>query len=158
METTALLLAILLFIAGLLGTILPLLPGAILIYGGMLLYGFMTQFATLDAYFFLLQGLVLVLVFSIDPLASAVGTKRFGGSKQAVWGAVIGTLLGVIFLGPLGIVLGPFLGAIVVELLRGTPINQTIRVGFGTLVGLLGGTVLKIGAEIMMMIYFFMRI
>ena len=158
MEVTALFLAIILFIAGLLGTILPVLPGAILIYCGMLLYGFITKFATLDANFFLLQALVLVLVFSVDFLASAAGTRRFNGSKQAAWGSIIGTIFGLIFFGPLGIVIGPFLGAVVAELLRGTQINQAIRVGFGTLIGILGGTVLKLGAEILMIVYFFMRI
>ena len=158
METTALVLAIILFIAGIIGTILPLLPGPILIYGGMLLYGIMTQFSTLDAYFFLLQGLVLVLIFLVDYIASAVGTTRYGGSKQAAWGAVVGTILGIFIFGPLGIVIGPFLGAVAVELLRGKDMNQTIRVGFGTLIGLLGGTIVKLGAEIIMIIYFFMRI
>ncbi|GAB6152762.1 DUF456 domain-containing protein [Desulfosporosinus burensis] len=158
METTALILTIILFVAGLLGTILPVLPGAILIYGGMLLYGFMTKFATLDANFYLLQALVLVLVFSVDFLASAAGTRRFNGSKQAAWGAIIGTILGLIFFGPLGIIIGPFLGAVVAELVRGIEINQAIRVGFGTLVGILGGTILKLSAEILMIVYFFMRI
>lgn len=158
METTALILSIIFFIAGLLGTILPILPGAILIYGGMLLYGFMTKFATLDTNFFLLQALVLVLVFSVDFVASAAGTRRFNGSKQAAWGAIIGTILGLIFFGPLGIVIGPFLGAVVAELVRGIQINQAIRVGFGTLVGILGGTVLKLCAEILMIVYFFIRI
>ena len=158
METTALILSIILFIAGLLGTILPVLPGAILIYGGMLVYGVMTKFATLDANFFLLQALVLVLIFSVDFLAAAAATRRFNGSKQAAWGAILGTILGLIFFGPLGIVIGPFLGAVVAELVRGIEINQAIRVGFGTLVGILGGTVLKLCAEILMIVYFFMRI
>lgn len=74
METTALILSIILFIFGLLGTILPILPGAILIYGGMLLYGVMTGFETLDANFFLLQASILVLIFFIDFIASSVGT------------------------------------------------------------------------------------
>lgn len=158
METTALILTIILFIAGMLGTILPVLPGPILVYGGMLLYGYMTKFETLDATFFLLQALVLVLIFFVDFLASAVGTRRYNGSKQAAWGAIIGTILGLVFLGPLGIVLGPFLGAVVVELLRGIKIQQAVLVGFGTLVGILGGTVLKLFAEIVMIVYFFMRI
>lgn len=158
MEITALVLSILLFIIGLLGTILPVLPGPILIYGGMLLYGFMTEFATLDANFFLLQGLVLAFIFSIDFIASAVGTRRFNGSKQAAWGAIISTILGLVFLGPLGIVIGPFLGAVVVELLRGIKIKQAVVVGFGTLIGILGGTVLKLCAVIVMIVYFFMRI
>lgn len=158
MATTALILSIILFIAGLLGTILPVLPGAVLIYAGMLLYGLMTKFVTLDATFFLLQGLVLVITFVIDFLASAVGTKRFNGSKQAAWGAIIGSILGLIFMGPLGIAIGPFLGAVAAELLRGIQIKQAIRVGFGTLLGMLGGTVLKLGAEVLMIVYFFIRI
>ncbi|HWQ71990.1 MAG TPA: DUF456 domain-containing protein [Desulfitobacteriaceae bacterium] len=158
MTTVALILTIILFIAGLLGTILPVLPGPILIYGGMLLYGLMTKFATLDAYFFILQTLVLIVIFLIDFVASAVSTRRFGGSKPAVWGAIIGTILGLFILGPLGIIIGPFLGATVTELLRGKGADQSIRVGFGSLVGILGGTVFKLGAEILMIIYFFMRI
>ncbi|TGE35547.1 DUF456 domain-containing protein [Desulfosporosinus fructosivorans] len=158
METTALILAIILFIAGLLGTILPILPGAILIYGGMLLYGFMTEFASLDVNFFLLQALVLALIFSVDFLASAVGTQRFNGSKQAATGAIIGTILGLLFLGPLGLLIGPFLGAVGAELLRGVKIKQAMLVGFGTLVGILGGTVLKLCAGVLMIVYFFMRI
>lgn len=82
----------------------------------------------------------------------------FNGSKQAAWGAVIGTILGLIFLGPLGIVIGPFVGAVGSELLRGIHLKQAILVGFGTLVGILGGTILKLCAEILMIVYFFMRI
>lgn len=158
METAALVLAIILFIAGLVGTVLPVLPGAILVYGGMLLYGFMTGFAVLDAAFFVLQALALAVIFLIDFLASAAGTKRFGGSRQAAWGAVLGTILGIILMGPLGIVIGPFLGATAAELLRGTELNQAFRAGFGTLVGILGGTILKLGAEMLMIVYFFMRV
>lgn len=158
MQTTALILALILFILGLLGTFLPVLPGAVLIYGGMLLYGFMTQFATLDVNFFLIQSLVLVLILAVDFLAAAVGTRKFNGSKQAVWGAVIGTVLGMILFGPLGIIIGPFLGAVIAELLRSPDLSQAIRVGFGTLIGFVGGTLLKLGIEIIMIIYFFIKI
>ncbi len=158
LENTALVLAIILFGVGLLGSILPILPGPIIIFAGMLLYGFMTDFATLDTYFFLLQALVVVLIFSIDYLASAAGTKRSGGSKQAAWGAAVGIIPGLLFFGPLGIVIGPFMGAVAVELLRGVEINQAFRIGFGTLIGVLGGTVLKVLIGIMMIVYFFMQI
>ncbi|HHV18841.1 MAG TPA: DUF456 domain-containing protein [Thermoanaerobacterales bacterium] len=158
MKTMALILSIILFITGLLGTILPVLPGAILIYGGMLLYGILTQFATLNANFFILQALVLVLIFFIDFLASTVGVQSFGGSKQAVWGAVIGIILGLIFFGPLGMIVGPFLGAAITELFRGKDLIQAIHVGFGTLIGVLGGTFLKSCIEILMITYFFMQI
>ncbi|UWG95347.1 DUF456 domain-containing protein [Dehalobacter sp. DCM] len=158
METFALVIAIILFIAGLVGTVLPVLPGVILIYAGMLIYGFMTHFTTLHAYFFILQALVVIVLFMVDYFASAIGTKRFGGSKQAAWGAVIGTILGIIVFGPLGIVIGPFAGAVVTELIRGTELNKTLRVGFGTLIGVLGGTAVKVTAEIIMIAYFFLKI
>ena len=158
MATGALIIAIVLFIAGLLGTVLPILPGAALIYGGMLIYGLMTDFATLDFTFFLIQGIVFAFIFLVDYWATAAGTRRFGGSKQAGWGAAIGMIVGIFF-GPFGIVAGPFLGAVLAELLlRKTQLSQAIRVGFGTLVGLLGGTIIKLGVEIIMIIYFFIKI
>ncbi|MGI6679020.1 MAG: DUF456 domain-containing protein [Dehalobacterium sp.] len=153
-----LVIAIIFFVAGFLGTLLPILPGAILIFLGMLIYGFMTGFAALDLTFFVLQGLVLIIIFLVDYIASAAGTKRYGGSKQAVWGSIIGTILGVIVLGPVGIIIGPFLGAVVVELFRGIKMVQAVRTGFGTIMGVLGGTLVKLGAEIIMIVYFFMRI
>lgn len=157
MATGALIIAIILFIVGLLGTVLPILPGAILIYGGMIIYGLMTGFATLDFTFFLIQGLVFAFIFVVDYWATAAGTRRFGGSKQAGWGAAIGMIVGL-FIGPLGILIGPFLGAVGAELLRKTELTQAVRVGFGTLVGLLGGTIIKLGVEILMIIYFFIKI
>nr|WP_276538619.1 DUF456 domain-containing protein [Dehalobacterium formicoaceticum] len=140
------------------GTVLPVLPGAILIFAGMLIYGFMTRFAALDVPFFILQGLIVIIIFLVDYIASAAGTKRYGGSKQAAWGSVIGTILGVIILGPIGIIIGPFVGAVVVELIRGIKMIPAVRAGFGTIMGILGGTLIKIGAEIIMIVYFFMRI
>lgn len=157
MEITALILAIILFIVGLIGTVLPFLPGGILIFGGMLVYGFLAGFAALDWYFFMIQAIALLILFLVDYLASAAGTKRFGGSKQAAWGAVIGTILGIFFV-PLGIIIGPFLGAFAAEIFRGADVNKALRVGFGTIVGFLGGTVIKIGIEILMIAYFFLRI
>jgi len=94
----------------------------------------MTNFTTLNAYFFILQAFVLVMIISVDYLASAVGTRRFGGSKQAAMGAVIGTIPGLIFLGSLGIVIGPYLGALVI--ISNNVIYQSLKnlVGGGALI------------------------
>ena len=158
MATGALIIAIVLFILGLAGTVLPVLPGAILIYAGMLLYGVMTGFATLDITFYIVQGLIFAFILVVDYLATVEGTRRFGGSKQAGWGAALGMIVGIIF-GPFGILLGPFLGAVAAEvLLRKTELSKAVVIGFGTLVGLLGGTVIKLGVEILMIVYFFFKI
>ena len=157
MQTTALVIAIILFVLGFLGTFLPVLPGAILIYGGMLLYGILTGFANLDAAFFIIQALILIIIFAIDFLAAAIGANKFNGSKRAVWGAVIGTLIGLIFMGPPGIIIGAFFGAVLAELIKNPDLRQAAQVGLGTLIGFIGGTVLKFMIEIIMVIYFFVK-
>ncbi|MBS3948292.1 MAG: DUF456 family protein [Dethiobacter sp.] len=158
MPTVALVLAVILFVLGLAGIVLPVLPGVILIYGGMLLYGLLTGFAALDANFYLLQGMALLLTFFIDYLAATVGTRRYGGSRRAAWGAAAGILLGGFLLGPFGVVIGPFLGAVLAELSGGKQLEQSIRIGVGTLIGFLGGTVLKFGIAGLMIIWFFVSI
>lgn len=158
LNTVALIISIILFIIGIMGTILPALPGAALVFAGMLLYGFMTQFETLDLYFYIIQGLLLLFTFLADFLVTVASTKKFGGSKKAQWGAALGTILGVIIFGPLGIILGPFLGATIAELISGIELKKAIYTGLGSVLGALGGTVSKIIIEIVMIIYFFIKI
>lgn len=158
MYTLALIIAIVLFIIGLAGTVLPVLPGVGIIYGGMIVYGVMTKFECLDINFFVLQGIACAFILGVDFVASAVGTKAFEGSKHAAKGAVLGTIIGLIFLGPLGIIIGPFTGAVAIELLTGRELKKSLRSGIGTLIGILGGTVIKIAAEVIMIIYFFVKI
>jgi len=154
-----LLIAILFFIAGLAGALLPVLPGAVLVWVGMLIYGVMTGFETLGLVFFIGQGLAVVLVHAVDYLAGVVGVKRYGGSKNAVYGSLIGGILGIFVMGPAGIIFGPFIGAIVGEMLGPQKqLDIAIRSGFGTLVGLIGGSVFKIAIEIVMIIWFFWAI
>ncbi|RJX23442.1 MAG: DUF456 domain-containing protein [Dethiobacter sp.] len=158
MTGLALALAIFLFLLGLSGLFLPVLPGTILIFAGMLLYGFLTGFATLDANFFIFQGMAVVLTFVIDYAATVIGTKRYGGGKSAAWGAVVGTVLGVVLLGPFGVIIGPFLGAALGEVLTGATPNAAMRAGFGTLIGFFGGTILKLIISLAMIVWFFIRI
>lgn len=146
------------FIIGIIGTILPALPGVVLIFGGMLVYGFMTNFEGLSIWFFVIQLLAMAVIFVMDFIASAVSTKNYGGSKQATFGAAVGTIFGIIVLGPLGIIIGPFAGSVAAEILLGKEIKQAIRVGFGSIVGVVGGTIFKLVAEITMIIYFIMSI
>lgn len=158
MHTTALIIAIILFILGVAGTVLPALPGPILVFGGMLIYGIMTDFANLGLSFFVAQMLVLGIIFAADYLSSAIGTKLSGGSKQAALGAIIGTIIAIIIIGPLGLIVGPFLGAVTVELIRGIKPGQAFRIGLGTLIGTLGGTLFKLSAVVVMIVYFFFKI
>lgn len=155
MFTLGLGISILFFLAGLLGTVLPVLPGAPLILAGMVVHGFFTGFEHLPLYFFLGQGLLAVFTLLVDYLANAWGIARFGGSKAAIWGGALGLLLGAFVLPPLGLVIGPFAGAFLAELAASRRSVHAFRVGVGSLVGFLGGTAVKLGIEIVMIVWFF---
>lgn len=156
MEILALIVALLFFAGGLAGTLLPVLPGALLIWAGMLLYGVLTGFTTLGFWFFVGQGLAVALVHVIDYLAGVVGVRRYGGSRNAVYGSIAGAILGIFILGPAGIIFGPFIGAVIGEMMGPhKQLEVAFRSGVGTLVGLIGGTVIKLAVEIVMIIWFF---
>ncbi|TEB07064.1 hypothetical protein Psch_00605 [Pelotomaculum schinkii] len=158
MSVAGMILAVVFFTIGVLGTILPALPGAPLIWLGMLIYGFFVKFQNLPLVFFIGQGLAVLLIFFIDYLASIWGVRRYGGSREAVWGSILGGILGILVLGPFGLIFGPFIGAVAGELYRRSPLDKALEVGFGTLIGFLGGAVLKLAIEAVMIIWFFMAV
>lgn len=158
MTTLALLVALLFFLAGLAGIVFPVLPGPVLIWVGMLVYGFMTGFESLSWVFFAGQAFAVVLTLFVDYAATVWGVHRFGGSRIAVWGGVAGTLLGLIIFGPFGIIAGPFLGAFAAELLARGSAQQALRVGVGTLIGFVGSTLTKILIAGAMLLWFFIVI
>lgn len=115
------------FTVGVLGTVLPALPGATLIWLGMLVYGFFVKFQNLPWTFYAGQGLAVLLIFLVDYLAGIWGVRRYGGSREAVWGSVLGGLLGVLLLGPFGLIFGPFIGAVAGELYRRSPLIRPLK-------------------------------
>ncbi|OPZ74868.1 MAG: hypothetical protein BWY80_00401 [Firmicutes bacterium ADurb.Bin456] len=158
MSIAGLVLAVVFFTVGIIGTVLPALPGATLIWLGMLVYGLFVKFHNLPWTFYVAQGLAVVLIFLLDYLAGIWGTRRYGGSRVAVLGSILGGLLGVILLGPFGLIFGPFIGAVAGELYNRNSLDRAFQVGFGTLIGFLGGTVLKLLVEVIMIVWFFMTI
>lgn len=134
-----------LLLAGLFGSLVPIpwLPGLPLVFAGVWLYGWATGFAHYGAWFLLLQAGLVVLGFVLDYVASAVGAKKFGGSRAGAWGAFAGGLLGLFFM-PIGLIIGPFAGAVVGELIAGNDLNNAVRSGWGALAGMCGGVVAKV--------------
>lgn len=129
-----------------------------MIWLGMLVYGFFVDFQNLPWTFYVGQGLAVALIFLIDYLAGIWGVKRYGGSREAVWGSVLGGLLGVLVLGPFGLIFGPFIGAVIGELYRKSSLNKALEVGIGTIIGFLGGSFIKLAIEAVMIIWFFMAV
>lgn len=158
MSLLGMIIACILFAAGLAGSILPVLPGAPLIWLGMLIYGLFVNFEGLSVAFYIWQGLAVGLVFVIDYVAGAWGARKFGGSRNAILGSLVGAVFGLFLFGPAGIIFGPFLGAVAGELLSGKHLEQAVRSGLGTMIGFIGGTVIKVVIMVTMIIWFFVTI
>ena len=158
MDILAMVLAVLLFLLGVAGTVLPVLPGVILVYAGMVVYGLMTGFETLQADFYILQGAATALLLGIDFVAASIGARKFQASKRAAFGAIVGAVIGMFTLGPLGLLIGPFVGAVIIEIIIGKNAQQAMQSGVGTVIGTIGGTMIKLAGEIAMIIYFFIQI
>ena len=142
MEILLIILAFILIIVGIAGSILPVLPGVPLSYIGILLLHF-TEKVQFTTQFLIFWAAMVILVQVLDYLVPIWGTKKFGGTKRGVWGCAIGMVVGMFF-GPWGIVLGPFAGAIIGELSGGKQTQAAIKAGFGSFVGFLFGIVSKL--------------
>ena len=135
--------SILLILLGLAGAILPAIPGIPLVFGGMLLAAWTDHFQHIGWVTLTLLGVLSLFAMLIDFLAGMLGAKRVGASGWALFGAAVGTIVGLFF-GVPGLLLGPFVGAVAGELLAGSKINKATKVGIGTWLGLLFGTLLKL--------------
>lgn len=133
----------LLMIIGLIGSILPLLPGAPLIFLGAFLYAWHTGFLIVTWKIILFLGLLTLLNQILDYLASIYGAQKYGASRWGMVGALLGGILGTILGGVVGAVVGPILGAASLELLRGTGFRSSFKIGLGALLGFLGGIIGK---------------
>ena len=128
-------------VVGLLGCILPMLPGPPLSYVGILLLHF-TSKVDFSPTMLLVWLAGVVVVQLLDYFIPLMGTKYFGGSMWGERGCLVGTIAGLFFM-PWGIIVGPFLGALVGELLGGRGAGKALKSGIGSLIGFLAGTVLK---------------
>ncbi|WP_409289299.1 DUF456 domain-containing protein [Peribacillus sp. SCS-37] len=147
------------FVIGFAGLIFPIIPGVLFIGGGMLLYGLFFSFEPFTAAFWIIQGLLVLLLFAADYLANLFGVKKFGGSQAGVWGSTIGLIAGPFIIPVFGILIGPFLGAVIAELLvhRKHP-AEAVKIGIGSLFGFLSGAVAKGVIQLAMVIYFLIKV
>src|SRR6202795_723330 len=135
--------AIALIVVGLVGAIVPTLPGIPLIFGGIWLIAGVNRYHHLGLWWLLGIAVVGAIGLTLDLLAGALGAKRVGASKQAVLGALAGTVIGLFF-GLPGLLLGPFVGAALGELAAGNSILRSTHVGMSAWFGLVFGTIIKL--------------
>jgi len=114
-----------------------------------------TRFAHFSTTFLLVLAFIAILVTVLDYIVPVWGTKKFGGTKAGMWGATIGMIIGMIFLGPLGLILGPLAGAIIGEVINGANNKDAFKAGIGAFIGFLLGVGLKLAASVYMTWHFF---
>lgn len=153
MDILLIVLGALFIISGVLGCVLPIIPGPPLSYIGLLLLHF-TERYQFSSKFLIIWAIITVVVYVLDYLIPAWGTKKFGGSKRGIFGSIIGLVIGMFFFPPFGIIIGPFIGAVVGELTIGKDSGAALKSGLGSFLGFLAGTLLKLIASGMMTWYF----
>lgn len=142
---------------GLAGLLLPVLPGAPLIFLGLVLCAWAEGFRHVGGWTIFVLAVMAALTYVVEFAASLLGVNKFGGSRRAMAGAAIGGVIGL-FLGLPGILFGPFIGAVIGELSLQRSLDQASRAGFGTVVGLAIGVAGKLAIGICMIgIFLFVR-
>ncbi len=137
-----------LLILGVVGSIIPIIPGPIFSYSALLIYHYFIT--SIDVYTLIWIAIVMVVIFILDYILQIYGVKKIGGGKYAIRGSLLGMLLGIILFPPLGILAGAFIGAFIGAKIEN---NDPFKVAFGTILGFIMGTILKLCISIYI-IYF----
>lgn len=142
---------------GVIGTVLPALPGTPLVFAGMLLAAWADGFQSISVVTVVVLAVLTALALAIDIVAGLLGAKRVGASRLAIFGAAVGTFVGLFFSLP-GLLIGPFAGALAGEWLHSRDLAKASRVGVGTWIGMLVGAVCKLALTFVMLGIFLLAI
>ncbi|MFT6970888.1 MAG: hypothetical protein ACJAXX_001455 [Roseivirga sp.] len=156
MDILLIVLGSILMLVGILGCILPIIPGPPISFIAILLMHWTDKYSFSDD-MLLGLGLMAAGVSALDYIVPIYGTKKFGGTKKGIWGSTIGLLLGIFIFPPFGIIIGPLIGAYLGELSAGQNSTKAMRSAFGSFLGFLTGTLLKFIA-CFVMVYYFIKI
>jgi len=144
MEAAVLVFTLLVMLAGLAGTVLPVAPGLPLMWLALLGYGWFTGWSAYGFPFLAFTGLLVLLSMVVDYAASALGAQKFGASRAGLFGSVAGGILGLVFFSLPGLILGIFFGAMALELLISRrDLGTALTAGLGALLGFLAGSLFK---------------
>ena len=157
MELFLVLIALLLMILGILGSFLPVLPGPLTSWAGLLLLHF-TEGVELSQTFLITTLLVAVFIYILDYIIPAIGTKRFGGSRAGMIGTTLGLVVGIFSPIPFGIIIGPFIGALIGEMIHRNDMKKALKAAFGSFLGFITSTFLKFIVAIVYLGFFIIKL
>ena len=153
MDTFLAIAAIICGVVGIIGAIAPIIPGTILSFAGLVL-AYCTEHSSISEGTLWIWGIISIIVIALDYILPGYFSKVFGGTKAGITGATIGVLIGAFVMGPIGIIMGPFVGAVVGEMIKERrALDKALVVGFGSLLSFFVGTGIKLIAAGWMMYY-----
>lgn len=157
MDIFLLIIGLLLVLLGIIGSFLPVLPGPLTGWFGLLVLH-ITSVVPMNWTFLGITLAVAILIWILDYIIPAIGTKRFGGSKYGVYGTTIGLIVGLLSPIPFGILIGAFFGALIGELMYDSKdTNRALKASFGSFIGLLTSATIKFSVAIVYVVLFFIK-
>ena len=151
-------LAIVLGVVGILGNILPGLPGTPIAFVGLILAHISDKSPAVSTSIFIFCGILTLIAAAVDYIAPMLGAKKFGGSKYGSWGAILGLLVGLFTLGPIGLIVGPLVGAIAGEMYANKQLQEATVAGFGAVLGMLASALIKLVLTSIIVVYIFKNV
>ena len=157
MDQLFIILGLIFCLLGLIGSFVQIIPGPITSWLGLLTISF-TSYVELNYSFLILSFIIAVFVFILDLIIPLIGLKKFGGTNKGMIGATIGLLLGLFIIGPFGILIGPFIGALSSEILGGLKFRKAIKASIGSLIGFIAGVAMKFSISLIYFIFFLIEV
>lgn len=154
MDIILIIIGFLLMLIGIAGSILPVIPGTPISWLGLIVL-YLSPSIPFDWTFIIITGVVAILIYIMDYIIPAIGTKKFGGSRAGAWGTIIGLFVGILAPIPFGILIGPFAGALIGEMVfNQTHGPQALKAAFGSFIGFLASTFMKLFATCIFLLLF----
>jgi uncharacterized protein YqgC (DUF456 family) len=157
LEVVIIVIGLILALAGMIGCILPVIPGPILSFSALLLLSWTKNWQAFSPFFLIIMGAVATFLMVVDYIAPAMGAKKYGASKSGLWGSAIGMIVGIFFIPPWGLIVGAFIGALAGELATGKSGRKALRAGWGILLGAVFGIGLKLAFTAVILFYYIME-
>ncbi|WP_130807545.1 DUF456 domain-containing protein [Senegalia massiliensis] len=154
MDIILIIISMILMFIGLIGTFLPAIPGTGLIFFVALIYGIITSFENLSVISVVILLILAIITIILDNITSLITTKKVGGSRYGIIGAIIGGIIGFLSLNFIGLIIGQFVGTMIGELFVRKSINDSFRIGFAGFIGYLLGVVLNSTIAVVMIVIF----
>ncbi len=156
MDIFLIVLGAVLMMLGLIGSFLPVLPGPLTSWIGLLVLH-LTDIVPMNWTFLIITLLIALAIWILDYFIPAIGTRKFGGSRAGMIGTTIGLIIGLFFMGPFGIIIGPFLGALVGELLNKSNSQTAVKAAFGSFLGFVTSAFIKFIVAIIYLGFFIVK-